>query len=287
MPVPWEKEEYLDAERWAAKARRGELAVIPCISGWMDICGFGAALEAAGWDLKKLQERGLLELLSHVYQRVGHPLLVGVEPMPFETVLVINDGIARPVDLNRPEHADGAQFVFYLRDLFFAHKFLVEKLKAAGYGIRTILAGGERVQYSPSLFTGNSLLQHDEENISNFGKKLLGKNFLHNPAEFQINTAFAKSYSIDSLGTRSGVNVNCCYVEDSFWNPIQQIPSLAVVEQPRSWLVLFNGSPALEVSFSERLNLSFKGLDVCVRQINWIRIDASFEGEETLCDIAG
>lgn len=182
MPVPWEKEEYLDAKKWTDIARRGELKVIPCIAGWIDICGFGAALETARWDLKELQKRGLLELLSYVYEQVGHPYLIGVEPMPFETVLVINDGIARTVDLDKPEYANGAQFIFYLRDLFFAHKFLVKHLRSAGYGIRTILAGGERVQYSPTLFTGNSLLQHDEKNISEFGRRLLQKNFLHNPA---------------------------------------------------------------------------------------------------------
>lgn len=285
MPVPWEKEEYLDAERWVEKARRGDLKVIPCISGWIDVCGFGTALESARWDLTELQKNGLLELLSYVYQKVGHPYLVGVEPMPFETVLVINDGIARTVDLGKPQYANGAQFIFYLRDLFFAHKFLVKRVREAGYGIRTIFAGGERVQYSPTLFTGKSLLQHDENNISDFGKIFLEKNFLHNPSEFQMNTAFAKSYSVDALGTRSGFNVNCCYVEDSFWSLIQQVPGLTVEEQPESWLVRFNGAPALELYFCKIINADFKGLSMSVRQVDRIRIDASFEGEETWCDI--
>lgn len=117
-------------------------------------------------------------MLSEVYETVAHPFLIGVKPMPYETVLVINDGIARTVDLGNPESAIAAKFIFYLRDLFFAHSHLLALTKSYGYGIRTVLAGGERVQYSAEEFTGNSILHHSENSISEFGKKLLNKTFV-------------------------------------------------------------------------------------------------------------
>ena len=251
----------------------------------MDVCGFGSALENCAWDLIELQKSGMLELLSTVYQRAGHPFLVGVEPMPYESILIINDGVSRTVDLDKPEYASGSLFVFYLRDLFFAHKSLVDLTNAQGYGFRTILAGGERVQYSPTIFTGNSILQHDENNTSDFGKALLKKNFLHNPSEFQMNTAFAKAYSIDSLGTKHGFNIDCCYVESSFWEIIEKIPELNIEHKSGSKLIYFNSNPALEIYFSDTIRIHFKGIELLVNEVNRIRIDEKFEGEETIADI--
>lgn len=285
MVTPLDKEEYKESLVWARKAEKGELEPIPCISGWMDVCGFGSALELGHWDLINLQKRGLLNLLSTIYQRAGHPYLIGVDPMPYETVLVINDGIARTIDLNRPDLTDAAQIIFYLRDIFFLHAHLVEYTRERGFGFRTVLAGGERVQYSPEIFTGNSVLQHDEENISDIGRALLNKNFLHNPSQFQMNTAFAKAYSLDSLGSRSGFSVDRCYVESSFWEKLQGIPHLDVEERENSILLYFRSNPAFEIYTDKSITTSFKGIDMLVKQVVRVRVDENFEGEETYCDI--
>lgn len=285
MATPWEKNEYKNSKWWEKKAKAGELYVVPCISGWMDICGFGSALEKCSWDLIELQKSGLLNLLSTVYQRVAHPFLTGVAPMPYESILVINDGISRTVDLDKPEFAHAAIFIFYLRDLFFSHRNLISLTNSYGYGIRTILAGGERVQYAPEIYTGNMILQYDEEKISDFGKALLNRNFLHNPSEFQMNTAFAKAYSIDSLGSKHGFKVNNCYVESSFWRLIGLIPMLDIEIKETSILLNLNLKPALEIYFCEQIKTSFKGIEMLINQVAAIRIDKHFEGEETYYDI--
>ncbi|MBJ2128433.1 hypothetical protein JC525_05740 [Alteromonas sp. IB21] len=285
MVSPLDKKEYQESLIWARKAEKGELEPIPCISGWMDVCGFGSALELGHWDLINLQKGGLLNLLSAIYQRAGHPYLIGVEPIPYETVLVINDGIARTIDLNRTDLADAVQIIFYLRDIFFLHAHLVDYTRKHGYGFRTVLAGGERVQYSPEIFTGNSVLQHDEHNISNFGRALLNKNFLHNPSQFQMNTAFAKAYSIDSLGSRGGFSVDRCYVESSFWEKLRGIPYLDVEDGDNSILLYFRSNPAFEIYTDKTIITSFKGIDMQVRQVVRVRVDESFEGEETFRDI--
>jgi len=285
MADPWEKDEYLESKNWARKAEKGELNIIPCISGWVDICGFGSALEQSSWNLVELQKNGLVNLLSRVYQSIGHPFLVGVEPMLFEKILIINDGVARSVDLKNVEYAHAHQFIFYLRDLFISHRNLLGLTKKFGYGVRTVFSGGERVQYSPEIFTGNSVLHHDDENISEYGKRLLNKNFLHNPSEFQMNTAFAKAYSIDSLGSASGFNVNSCFVEKSFWCLMENIPKLEIEYKNNSILFYFSGNPAFEVYFKSEISVLFKGIDLIVNEVEKIRIDKMFEGEETYIDI--
>lgn len=285
MVSPWDKEEYKNAMKWQEKAKGQLLDVVPCVAAWMDVCGFGAALEKNSWDLVSLQKSGTLTMLSQVYQRAAHPFLIGVDPMPCEIVLVINDGIARTVDLGRPEIASAGQIVFYLRDLFFSHNQLLALTKKHECSIRTVLAGGERVQYSPETFTGHSVLQHDEKNISDFGRRLLEKNFVYNPSEFQLNTAFAKAYSLDALGGKHGFKVDNLYIESSFWERLRSIPLLDIEIKDGSILVLCNNLPALEFYFGEEVESNFKGLDLKVNQITAMRVDACFEGEETYCDL--
>lgn len=285
MVGPWEKDEYKNAIKWQDKAEAQLLDVTPCVAAWMDVCGFGAALEKSSWDLVNLQKSRILTMLSQVYQRAAHPFLIGVDPMPYEIVLVINDGIARTVDLGKPEFASAGQFIFYLRDLFFSHNRLLTLTKSYGCSIRTVLAGGERVQYSPEIFTGNSVLQHDEENISDFGRKLLDKNFVYNPSEFQLNTAFAKAYSLDALGSKHGFKVSNLYIESSFWERLKPIPLLDIEIKDSSILVSYKSSPALEFYFNEEIKSDFKGLNLTANQIFAMRVDACFEGEETYCEL--
>lgn len=285
MVAPWDKDEYKSAAAWQEKAEAQLLDVTPCVAGWMDVCGFGEALEKSSWNLVNLQKNGVLNLLSKVYKRAAHPFLIGVDPMPYEIVLVINDGIARTVDLGKPEFANAAQFIFYLRDIFFSHCRLLTLTQSYGYSIRTVLAGGERVQYSPEIFTGNSVLQHNKENISDFGQKLLAKNFVYNPSEFQLNTAFAKAYSIDALGGKHGFKVGDFYIESSFWEKLKPIPLIEIERRNDSILLSCNNLPALEFYFGDEIKVDFKGLSLVVNQISAMRVDACFEGEETYCEL--
>lgn len=284
MPTPWEKEEYSQSLEWRKKAREGTLNPIPCISAWMDICGFGSKLESANWDLKLLQKSGTVNLLSEVYQRVGHPFWVGVHPEPFENILIINDGIARTVDLGAPEHTRAIQAIFYMRDLALGHLSLLRLTDHYNMGVRTILAGGEKIQYSPTLFTGNSILSHSN-NPSEYGKRLLKQNFLYNPAEFQMNTAFSKAYSIDSKGTRSGFNVNGFYIEKTFFDKFRGIKGLDFMPSDKSMLVKHQGQPALELYIKNIIPFQFKGISTDVYELSSVRVESSIEGEETLIDL--
>ncbi|WP_350013002.1 hypothetical protein [Pseudomonas asiatica] len=284
MPTPWEKEEFSQSLEWRKKAQEGALDPISCVSVWMDICGFGSKLESANWDLKLLQKSGIVNLLNEVYQRVGHPFWVGVPPEPFENVLVINDGIARTVDLGAPEYIRAIQAVFYMRDLVLGHLSLLRLTDRYSMGVRTVLAGGERIQYSPALFTGNSILFHSDT-PSEYGKKLLETNFLYNPAEFQMNTAFAKAYSIDSKGTSSGFNVNGFYLEKNFLDKFRDVKGLGFVPSDKSILMNHQGQPALELYIKNIIPFQFKGISTDVYEVSSVRVDSSFEGEETLIDL--
>ena len=284
MPTSWEKEEFNAAISWRSKAIRGELNPIPCVSTWMDVCGFGGMLKASQWDLMSLQKSGALELLSEVYERVGHSFWTNLPPMAYENVLIINDGVARTVDLDKPEYIQASSAIFYIRDLVLGHLSLLRLTEQYGVGIRTVLAGGERIQYSPEIYTGNSFLYHGDE-PNEHSKQLLEKNFLYNPAEFQMNTAFAKAYSIDAQGTKSGFNVKGFFVEKTFFEKFEEIDGLDIFTTEDSVLITHKSNPALELYIQSSVTAELNGLSCDVFSISALRVDASFEGEETLIDL--
>ncbi len=260
------------------------LIPIPCIGAWIDVCGFGSQLEAAKWSLSELQLAGTVNLLNEVYQRVGRPFWVGVEPEPYENVLVLNDGIARTVDLGNVQYAQAEQAIFYVRDLVLGHLHLLRLTNRNNLGVRTVLAGGERIQYSPAIFTGNSILLHGDD-PSEGVKQLLKKNFLYNPAEFQMNTSFAKAYSIDASGSKSGFNVNGFFIEEMFFERFGAIPGIDISLDESNVYIKHNSNIALEMNANLKKQFTFKGIDLVVYGISSVRVDASFEGEETIIDL--
>lgn len=284
MFTPFEKDEFKQSVEWFEKAQKGELVPIPCVSGWMDICGYGSQLEKCEWNLEALQKTGTVNLLSVVYRSVGHPFWIGVKPSPFEKVLIINDGVARTVDLSQPVHASAIEAIFYVRDLVLGHLSLLRTTTSEGLGVRTVIAGGERIQYSPTQFTGNSFLQHSEQ-ISEHGKKLLEQNYLYNPAEFQMNTGFAKAYTIDSKGKKFGFSVNKMFIEETFFERLEVIKDLEIIKERNSILFTFNNKPGIELYFDEYIPFTEKGLKTNVYRINAMRVDEKLEREETLIDL--
>ena len=284
MPTPWEKEEFQKSRKWIRDSKSGSLTPIPCIGVWMDVCGFGSRLEEANWNLDILQSNGTLNLLSEVYQCVGHPFLVGVEPQPFENILILNDGIARTVDFHNTQYIHAVQAIFYIRDLVLGHLHLLRLTNFHDLGVRTVLAGGERIQYSAETFTGNSILSHNEI-PAEWGEKLLKKNFLYNPAEFQMNTAFAKAYSVDANGTSAGFNVNGFFIEQMFFDRFASIPYITFTFTETSIQLKYKDNIALELYVNINKYFTYKGLNTHVYGISTVRVDKTFEGEETIIDL--
>ena len=108
---------------------------------------------------------------------------------------------------------------------------------------------------------------------------------MYNPSEFQMNTAFAKAYSIDANGTRAGFNVNGFFVEEMFFERFGEIPGIDISFDESSIRVKHNDNTALELRTCLKKEFFFKGLNASVYGISSMRVDASFEGEETIIDL--
>ena len=132
----YDNKEYKNLFKWEKLATKKGIRKNKCLSMWMDICGFGSALEDAKWDLTNLQNNGLLILLNRFYLVAAKPRLVSLGTCPNEKLLVINDGIASTVDLINCDKCLSSHtfsFLYYIRDIIETHclvkKFITKEFK--------------------------------------------------------------------------------------------------------------------------------------------------------------
>jgi len=284
--TPFDSSEHREREAWRRKVTDKDLNIIPCVSAWSDICGYGRLLEKSNWNLKALRDNGFFEALSRAYEQLGHPFIADVPPRPTERVLVINDGIARTIDLSSPAHVEPALLLFYVRDLFIAHFQLMGNLARLGLGLRTVLAGGERCQYSPKSISGESILYHSGD-PSAYGRALLGQQFVYYPPEFQMNTAFAAAYTIEALGSKAAIHPNRLYIARTWVETLSSVLPSPITVTDSSIEISHNGGAGLSLHFDRQLAVNAKGFETDVFKISGITVHANFEGEETVASMKG
>jgi len=280
MPQPSDSKEFLDYLKLRYKIYNQKLKISSCIATWTDVCGFGNLLQKNNWDLNKLQDNRIVHLLNEVYTIAGRVFLPNVAPLPSDRIIVLNGGIAKSVDLEYRSYLNGYVFLFFIRDTIINHHILLKITKRFRVGIRTILAGGERIQYSPEKITGQSILYYDEKNISEHGKKILDTQFLYNPAEFQMNTAFAKAFTIDTLGTKEGIVVNGLFIEKTFMDLISGIPDLEIKQTKTAFDIYFKNTLMFKFQIFNKLEKIIKGLKCDIFQIDKLFIFKEFDGED-------
>lgn len=284
MVFPWNKKEYKDAENWSKFSKSRILLPVNCISAWFDICGYGEILSRCNWDLSTVQQKGFIELLNCLHQQIAHPF-IALPPIITEKILILNDGLARTCDIISSNGLNyiAIPFTFYIRDLFFSYKFSLKLCKNFGLGLRAVLSGGERIQYSSEIFTGSSILTHDSNNISKFGNDLLQTNFLYNPAEFQMNTAFAKGFSIDNMGSKFGIEPNKFFIERSFWEKCCLIPFINHEISNQEIHLKYLNKIIIKMFINKSIEFDILNLKVTVDNIEAIELNMPHENEVVLC----
>jgi hypothetical protein len=271
--------EALESWDWHARASASELRVVPVIAAWSDVCGFGKVLEECRCELDTLRSSGAFRALSAARILHGVPLFVGVQPDPSERVLIINDGVARTLDIENLAHIDSIRVIFYVRDLIFKHYAVLDMLASHGLGLRTVLAAGERCQYAPSRMTGESLLTYTGT-PSEIGRAILAQQFVYNPEEFQMNTAFAMAYSLDAIGTRGSLVPNHIYAERGWLEALNRFAPGLLKSGRESAQFFLRGASALSLRWDASFSVECLGRSVEVLRLSEMTIHQSLEGEE-------
>lgn len=275
---PHQSVEFADVLRWTNMARGHMLVPCPSICSWFDICGFRSKLDSANWSLSSLQNDGFIEVLSEAYRMTAMPIHVHPQGA-LEKILVLNDGVARSLDMGDSAETNPITFSFYLRDILNIFFRLCRYLKSKNLGLRTVLAGGERLQYSAEAITGQSIL-HFTGSPSSLGERFLKQQFVYHPREFQMNTAFSRAYHIDSMGSKSGFVRNSVYLESTWVSVIEKtLPGcvqLSGTSDNGHISFMFDGRLLLHLAYDKRIRES----NFDVFRLSELVVHRGLDGEE-------
>lgn len=180
---------------------------------WSDLLGFGNLFFERQWMLSETDKES-------VYRRLQNAHTIFLEnTMAFqETSLILNDGLVKLHEYNG--FSDAISFSMYLRSCIYTHNRIKKSETDKDLpGPRSILSFGESITY----LTGNTHIDDyvfnytkpEGQNVSTLAQNTGNPIVVYNPSPFQMNTAFSKSYILDSLGTKYGIEGNHIYVDQS------------------------------------------------------------------------
>lgn len=260
------------------KTRQGKLVASKCFGFWTDICGFGFLLEKYKWDLQKLNNNKVMELQRSFYN------IMGAIHETEERTLILNDGIAKVLKYSNFLRLNSSIILFYLRDLLSSHYVFWKQANKFGISVRSVFAAGEYIPYATNNKTEEVILQYDPENISEYGKQILNTTYVYNPTEFQMNTAFAKAFTIEGMGRKVGILPDFFYIESSAVELINLIPDISFIKENDKLIISYKEIPRMDLHISNELNINCKGLNVTVYEISKFHIFEALNGDDIITE---
>ncbi len=112
----------------------------------------------------------------------------------------------------------------WIRNIIISH---VNVNKNDNIGARTVLSYGERFNSFLDEITVDDLVYNytkkDKNQKSQLAIKTGDYTLMHNPRPLQMNTALSKSYIIESLGSKAGIDGNNFFIDKSFFDYLRNI----------------------------------------------------------------
>ena len=260
------------------KTRQGKLVAPKCFGFWTDVCGFGSLLEKYNWDLQKLNNNKVMELQRSFYNIMG--AIHGIE----ERTLILNDGIAKILKYSDYVRVNSDIILFYIRDLLISHYVFWKMASEFGVSVRSVFAAGEYIPYAINNQTGEQILQYNPNNISERGKEILNTTYVYNPTEFQMNTAFAKAFTIEGMGRKVGILPDFFYIESSAVELINLIPNISFIKENDKLVISYKEIPRMDLHISNELNINCKGLNVTIYEISKFHIFEALDGDDIITE---
>lgn len=180
---------------------------------WSDLLGFGDLFFEKDWKLNESEQ-------SQIYNRlkIAHTEFLKQTSPNGEKSLVLNDGLVKVGIVNELIHPDIIGLFF--RGCILTHLNINEKeLENDFPGCRSILSFGQSINYIEDDIKYDDYVSNYTKPNPNGMSSLASKNgnptIVYNPSPFQMNTAFSKSYILDSLGSKYGIEKNKIYIDQS------------------------------------------------------------------------
>jgi hypothetical protein len=188
-------------------------SAVCCVCAWSDLLGFGTALHKGNWD-----DIAPVRTALNRVRRLEQAILSSASDL--ETVLLINDGVARNLDF-RPDFGLYS-LMGWLRDLWICHTRINDgERRHKKPGIRTVLTAGQRLSYNDGDKSAKKVILARNSNYTAADVDALylpshaRKTTIYSPLEFQMNLAFAKAYALEVLGNKGGLCGDAFFVDHS------------------------------------------------------------------------
>lgn len=229
------------------------VAVTECFCMWSDLLGFGNPFQEAQWtfrDERALENIQRLRDLSSCLYSSADPLR--------EVALVLNDGLARIYDVPE-EQADPQTFLRWLHSILTNH-WQVNAIdhERGRPGLRSVLTFGERV----TTWNGATTL-HEMTQFSGPKPTLENRVCIYSPNELQLNLAFSKAYTIESIGSQGGLSGPALFVDETALKAIAQI----LTARPMKTMAISGATTNIQVSGGAFLDEVVVKFDVMRRTI--------------------
>lgn len=182
---------------------------------WSDLLGFGNDFFQNQWKLNYEMKRKVFDRLRNAHKE----FLINTSPF-IEHSLVLNDGLVKVCNLDSKSVNHPDIIGLYLRGCINTHLRINEiELENNLPGCRSILTFGESIDYIVDNVTIDDYVsiytKKNPNELSEITKKTNNKIVVYNPSPFQMNTAFSKSYILDSLGSKHGITGNSLFIDQS------------------------------------------------------------------------
>ncbi len=180
---------------------------------WSDLLGFGKSFFEHQWNLPIEEKKKIYERLQ-----MSHNIFLNHITPITETSLVLNDGLVKVARIKEETHPD--LYGFYLRECILTHNDIKKaETQQQLPGPRSVLTFGEQIEYIiPDVKLDDFVYNYtkkDPNQLSKLAQTTGNPTVVYNPAPFQMNMAFSKAYTLDSLGKKHGLEGSHLYVEQS------------------------------------------------------------------------
>lgn len=198
---------------------QNEIKLYDSICIWCDLLGFGGNFTKANWNPS-------VEDWSHIILRLRQAYQCFMNHRTIESKsLMLNDGMVHLQTMVNPRMSDVG---FLLKTFIDTHVEVNLKEEYSQYpGARTVLTFGKGCSYTfPEFRLDDFIINYtkaDSTEISKDAKHFGNPIVAYNPTDFQMNTAFSKAYILDSLGRKHGLDGSSFFIDQSFFNFIEDL----------------------------------------------------------------
>ncbi len=241
---------------------------------WSDLLGFGNDFYKNQWNLDHELKNKIFKRLRNAHKE----FLINTIPL-IETSMVLNDGLVKVcnVDSRSANHPD--IIGLYIRGCINTHIRINKIEKDSNLpGCRSILTFGESIDYILDNVTIDDYVANYTKKNPNGLSEIAKTNndiVVYNPSPFQMNTAFSKSFILDSLGSQYGIKGNNLYIEQSVIDFMKNLANKYKFEFEETYegnlycvrVLKEKDNPSFGFEIDETIDIEYKGWETKVHRI--------------------